>query len=381
MYPQMACNNRTREHELLGLCWNAIAGRNEDTLNDLRQWFYDNQNNKELIKDAAVYTTSKGINNWTPLHVILQSRPPADVIEQLIRCAAETVRMKDTEGLLPLHHACWNGASVEVVSILVKAYPEGVTVADNIGTLPIHCACYRGSSLDVLALLIHAFPHSITVKDNFGWLPLHWACYRGASLDVLNVLIDAYPDSLDIEVNNKRPSVYLKDSAKHHDDSEGKFLLHNAIASAFSVHLVKLLLESFPESSMIKDEDGKTPLHHACASENVNSMDVVMVLANANTEEIYKATDNHGRTPSNLLQPVASLRDPTGRVPLHRQAAFSKFFTVRSLILLFSAYPESIAEPDNLKMLPFHHACLNSALPLDVLMHFLKLYPESIKSQ
>lgn len=373
----MATMNGTQE--LLGLCWNATAGRNEETLNNLQRWLHENQCNEQIIKEAALCTTSKGMYRWNALHVLLQSHPPANVIELLVQHAAETVRMQDTEGLLPLHHACWNGASLEIIRLLVRAYPESVQVADNIGTLPIHCACYRGSSLQVLTLLMEAFPRSVTMKDNFGWLPLHWACYRGASLDVLNVLIQAFPGSIDIEVNNKRPSVYFKESAQHENSSVGKSLLHLAIASAYSAHLVKLLLESFPESSMTRDENGKTPLHHACAT--VNSMDVIMVLANANSEELYKAADNHGRTPSNLLYPAASRRDTTGRVPLHHQAAVSKFFTIPSLLLLFSAYPESISEPDNLKMLPFHHACLNSSLPLDVLMYFLKLYPESIKSQ
>jgi len=231
-------NSIGRTHELLGLCWNATAGRNEETLNSLQRWFHENRSNGKLIRDAALCTTSKGTYNWNPLHVLLQSHPPANVIEILVQQAAETVRMQDTEGLLPLHHACWNGASPEIISLLVRAYPESVQVADKMGTLPIHCACYRGSSLQVLTLLIEAFPRSVTMKDNFGWLPLHWACYRGASLDILNLLIQSFPGSIDVEVNNKRPSVYLRESAQHDNTSvAGKSLLHMAIASSYSAHL------------------------------------------------------------------------------------------------------------------------------------------------
>ncbi len=50
----------------------------------------------------------------------------------------------------------------------------------------------------------------------------------------------------------------------------------------------------------------------------------------------------------------------------------------RKITAVFNLYlPESIQTPDNYGMLPFHHACLNEALSLEVLMLFVSLLPEN----
>jgi len=49
------------------------------------------------------------------------------------------------------------------------------------------------------------------------------------------------------------------------------------------------------------------------------------------------------------------------------------------LNILHDAYPEAIQMHDSSGLLPIHHAYLNEASSLDVLMLLLKLYPESIK--
>jgi len=243
----------------------------------------------------------------------------------------------------------------------------------------------------LISLLLDAFPRSVQVRDNFGWLPLHWACYRGAPLDVLNLLVEKYPESLHIKVSDKKPSQFLRQCVNHDDADDnmsfatkGKqymFLLHRAAAGRYSVHLVKLLLEAFPNSCMIQDSNGMVPLHHACVNALPESMDVVMVLLHAannnNSDTILTWKDNQGRTPSQLLQSIASQRDKNGKLILHHQAS-KGFFTAKSLILLFRAHPASIVSPDNLDMLPFHHACLNTTSSLELLMLFLKLNPETI---
>ncbi len=65
--------------------------------------------------------------------------------------------------------------------------------------------------------------------------------------------------------------------------------------------------------------------------------------------------------------------------PSHHLAASSDCFTKKSLLLFFNSYPEGIRAPDINGMLPFHHACLNQAIPLEVLMLFVSLYPEAVK--
>ena len=68
-------------------------------------------------------------------------------------------------------------------------------------------------------------------------------------------------------------------------------------------------------------------------------------------------------------------------VLLHRQAVHIKGLSVQSLNILHDAYPEAIQMQDNSGLLPIHHACLNEASSLGVLMSLLQLYPESIKAR
>lgn len=312
-----------QNHEIYDLCKYVRAGRDE-SWEKLRQWLNWQKNNKKRFKEAAAY---KGYFNVTPLHVIVMRHPPVDVVETLVKHAPETLR----------------------------------------------------------------------TKNDFGFLPLHSACSGGASLEVLNLLIQAYPESVDVETidDRRKPSDCLKEALSHLDYNEfdndfDKFhlasnkvhmlLLHNASAAGYSVHLVKLLLEAFPESCAITDENGMLPLHHACTSSNVSeSVNIAMVLLDAYPES-SNIKDNQGRTAWQLLKPMAANRDDYGMLPLHHQAACPRGLTVNSLKFLFKAYPESIALPDNWGMLPFHHACLNTASSIDVLMLFAKLYPESIEA-
>jgi len=155
-------------------------------------------------------------------------------------------------------------------------------------------------------------------------------------------------------------------------------MLHNAAARGFSVNLLRLLLVAFPNCSKVQDKNGMLPLHHACGGNNANDiMSTVKNLLDANPEGV-RIPDNIGRTPSQLLEPLAARRDETGMLLLHHQAASSSGFDDDILSFLFGAYPEGIATPDKCGMLPLHHACLNQASSLDTLILFLKLYPESL---
>ena len=204
----------------------------------------------------------------------------------------------------------------------------------------------------------------------------------GACLKVLHLLSEAYPASIYLlDHNNIEPSYNLRSRARQQVDRQGDNdhmdLLNNAVINGFSVYLVKLLLEALPGQCMTRDGNGMTLLHHACENAAaVDSLEVVMTLLEVNPET-STIVDNHGRTPSHLLQQVASQRNENGMYPLHHHAARG-LLTVNSLRLLFKASPESIALPDNHGMLPFHHAALNNASSLDVLKLFVTLYPESI---
>eukprot|EP00590_Aulacoseira_subarctica_P010140 CAMPEP_0172425074 /NCGR_PEP_ID=MMETSP1064-20121228/30016_1 /TAXON_ID=202472 /ORGANISM="Aulacoseira subarctica , Strain CCAP 1002/5" /LENGTH=247 /DNA_ID=CAMNT_0013167687 /DNA_START=142 /DNA_END=885 /DNA_ORIENTATION=- len=231
--------------------------------------------------------------------------------------------------------------------------------------------------------MVEAYPDSVKALDYYGSLPLHSACsgrIRGTpSLEVLDILLNAYPEGLETKELDyfDKPSGILRRKSLQDDQFDSKFLLHTVCANGFSVFLVNLLLAAFPGSRMIRDSNGRIPLHHACSNNLANAVDIVKALLNANPESSI-VLDNQGRSPMQIYQKLASSIDEKGMLLLHHQAASSKDITTNFLIFLVSSYPEGIALQDCHRMLPFHHACLNPKLPLNILLLLLKLFPESL---
>ena len=115
-----------------------------------------------------------------------------------------------------------------------------------------------------------------------------------------------------------------------------------------------------------------------CKQSASNFLGHVIVLLDANKDSL-QIKDNHGRTPLKHLSNTASIPDGKGMLPLHHLAARSDALTEQSLLFLVNSYFESIRTADKYDMLPFHHACLNQALSLEVLMILLNLYPEAVR--
>jgi ankyrin repeat protein len=381
--------------ELYDLCYNNELDHTEETWNGIRQWVRHHKDEKGFVKQA---TEIRGLYNRTPLHWVLRERPPMDVVELLLNSAPETLRMKDDHGWLPLHLACFKGASLEVVKLLIEDYPESTMVRDDAGWLPIHVACCHVSSLDVVQLLIQTFPEGLTVQDHSGWLPIHRACWGKVSIEALNILIQANQKSLEVlDIWHRKPSDVLKLNIfslydNNHFDSytagindDITFcklpLLHRVIKAGYSVQLVKLLVDTFPETCIQQDGNGMTPLHIASEyRQTPDYVEIVLTLVNANPM-CCSVVDNFGRIPSQIFRKVASTKDSKGMLLLHHQAIESKTLTINSLQYIFTAYPESISMPDSHGLLPFHYACLNTASSVNVLMLLLQLYPECIREK
>ena len=336
-------NGRHQEkRKLFDLCDNADQG--EEPLKELRQWLIRHQQDKKYFQAAAMYRDHE--RNRSTLHLVLEKKLPVDILETILSHAPMAATVKSANGVTLLHWAMVGGVSLDIVQALVKAYPESSRMLDQLG-----CS------------------------------PLHWACYSGASLEVLNFLLEQYPKSIDLEdtFQNKEPYVFLKSWAQSEAGREDHaLLLHNAIDRGFSILLIQLLTQAFPESCLLKDSCGRIPLHHACANKNnmVDVVEIVMILLNANPESLM-VTDQQNRIAAQLFQPVASTKGENGMFPLHYQASRGTL-TVHSLMLFFMAYPEAISLEDGYGMLPFHHVCLNTSSSIDLLMSFLKLYPEII---
>ena len=200
--------------------------------------------------------------------------------------------------------------------------------------------------------LVEAYPKGVEQRDGNGDLPLHCVCDRetNVSVEVLSFLLKAYPESIDNDENKRMALGYLENWARKRSDNDSDededfldnelitSLIHDAIIGG---HLlaVKLFVIAFPQSVLMPDKDGMLPLHHACL--NIEYIDIAMVLLDADPESAT-ITDSLGRTPLQLLMPLAKVKDRNGMLPLHFQAAHSKTLTVNFLKFLTAAYPDSI---------------------------------------
>jgi ankyrin repeat protein len=331
-----------KSNELFNLCEQFF--NDKASFDDIQEWFDNNKNNQGLLIQAANYIDEK--YNFTPLHYLLHEHPPSDLVERILRVAPDTIKVQDKYRQLPLHIALDNKASIDVIKLLIQAYPKAAEVQDNFGYLPLHYACQ----------------YSTDYHEDF--------------LNRLNLLVTAYPEGINVQnIDGYFPSFFLKIVMS---DTEHPYLLHEAVKGGFSTHLIKLLLQAFPESCTTKDNDGMVPLHYACAGSASNFLEYVIVLLDENKNSL-QIKDNHGRTPLKFLSSIASIPDEKGMLPLHHAVASSGSLREKSLLILVNAYPDSIRTADKYGMLPFHHACLNQALSLEILMILLSLYPEAMR--
>jgi ankyrin repeat protein len=265
--------------------------------------------------------------------------------------------------------------------MIYEAFPEAVKAPSKDKELPLHFAIFRNPSIDVIKMLYEAYPKALEMQNDDGYLPLHYACCRDASnedseacrLKILDLLLTANPGSLDIQVKDgKLP----RDILLEHTSGETN-CVSEAIVMNLSKHVVKLLLQTSPDSCTKQDKEGKIPLHYACSNNTLLFAEFVILLLETNSD-CLKIKDHQGTVPAELLCQRFSKANKNGVFPLHQIASGSAGMSAKVLHLLVNAFPKGIASPDKNGLLPFHRAALNPLSSVEVLFLFIKLLPEIV---
>jgi Ankyrin repeats (3 copies) len=173
---------------------------------------------------------------------------------------------------------------------------------------------------EVIEGLVEAAPEVVSWVDAHGWLPLHYACVSGASTEVLRLLTSKFPESKLVQ------------------DNQGRTPLHfyvTRIADNPNVMATNVGILSDTGAAELPDCRGMLPMHYACAYGNHPA--VLTVLENAYPEAIARK-ENNGRTPLHLTMSNAyrdaspgvlnfllqheshdssNMRDNEGNSPLH----------------------------------------------------------------
>jgi len=241
----------------------------------IREWLTAHPSTQE----RQVAATYQGHHNTAAIHLVCKFvDPPLDIVEALIACDPETVRWPDANGWLPLHHACANNASAQVLRCLVSAFPAGKTAQDTRDRTPLHFVFFRtdaateegaedkgedsgdddafvGSSspartgVDSMADIVKLLRDTgaASLPDENGMLPMHYACAYGTSTAVLRALEAAYPESIIVRDKRGRTPLHLAMVNAHRSASPSvlRFLIRNG---------TKLGIVDIP------DNEGRLPL-------------------------------------------------------------------------------------------------------------------------
>lgn len=132
------------------------------------------------LKDGIVPEDATDLRGRTPLHLAVHYCCEPSVIKRLVYGVVSVLPAvtKDSTGRLPLHWACEN--------------PQGFTIKSACmlccGNRPKNC----DKMVEIIEMLMKVYPHAVTVKDMAGNTPLTLAIANGADHNTILLLDRAY---------------------------------------------------------------------------------------------------------------------------------------------------------------------------------------------
>ena len=179
---------------------------------------------------------------------------------------------------------------------------------------PLHYLCKKKKApLALLQAFVNVAPEAVKSKDPiFGNLPIHIACRSDLPIQAIQVLIDAFPKSLLVT------------------DNEGNLPLHLACFMS-SPAVSQLLARQNALALKRKNKKRQTPLHMACNRYDI-SLEVVKALSDDYT-------------------PACTQQDWQQRVPLHCACMWNAETPVIEQLL--KCHPESIRMRDRRTLTPY----------------------------
>ncbi len=271
---------RRRMQDCLGGAHGAGAKQYDELLALLRA------HPEDACEGDAVYGSS--VLSWA----VNDSAVPLEIVQRLVAAAPSALTRKDARGGLVLHYAAANRASPSVIALLLRTYPEAAAVLEDAhALLPLHLAAANRAPAAAVQLLIEANPHAccIGAVSRHGWLPLHFAIEYWQTPEVVAMILARYseaartvariPGWAGVPPHTQLPlhrALYLGQSdlvsplleafpeaIRQPDNLHGLMPLHIAIKLSLGAHVVRKLLDAWPEAAACA-KDGLLPLHMAC---------------------------------------------------------------------------------------------------------------------
>jgi ankyrin repeat protein len=125
---------------------------------------------------------------------------------------------------------------------------------------------------EAIEKLTKAYPQSLRIAGNNDYLPLHIACWYGSE-QAIQLLAEKFPEA-------------VGKTTKHDGDTPLRCLLNRDNGRQVSVHIVELVLGSYPEALTMQNKFKRTPLFTACWKGA--DVQVVQMLLDQGFEALHK---------------------------------------------------------------------------------------------
>jgi len=179
-----------------------------------------------------------------------------------------------------------------------------------------------------------AYPGAVQVRNDDGYIPVHSAIKNKCQEKAIHILVDCWPESLSVP------------------DENGALCIHLACMYGAAL-LITYIYVNLPSAISIKDDYGNLPLH------------LIIRECNSHTHNFIKSTVEWFRQ-------ATLLRNNDGDLPIHlvcrhAQQHEQPFLIARTIL---KWWPDSVAESNHEGMLPLHIICQNyESLPMLSLVH------------
>lgn len=199
---------------------------------------------------------------------------------------------------------------------------EVLTLVDREGHTSLHHACLFRAPLDVIEAMIFAASELASLGNDQGELPLHWAVRLTLSLKVLAILLEAYPRSGFVKDNEGiTPLSLLWD--RHENSLVDAFRIYGRerVTSSITWKRIMMLVDGYVGECDVAN----LPLH---------------AIVQAPCESSFLMFATH------LCRDEMCQRDSRGCIPLH--LACHAPIASRSLSIVLTAYPDGafVADAD-----------------------------------
>ena len=190
-----------------------------------------------------------------------------ETAKYLLDLCPESISIPQRNGLYPLHLLLTGldgqDESVYKLTQFLLKYDRGaITTPNRTGNLPLHIAC-QSKKLSIVQLVFDSYPEAIHKRNCRGQVPLDLARMRSIARAGERSLIVAFLEQ----------QIRLERQARQRvvQDEQGQLPIHQAMRHNVSPGTIKLMVLMNPNSMVVADRNGSTPLHIACHIGNLGA--------------------------------------------------------------------------------------------------------------